>query len=102
MLYVGAGGWTLYRDRGRLEGHGGMEDLFVQAALAAGVPVLDFTEAGDATIRALVKGPCPADEPVAALHYAQALGARVYNASRPGDSEKDDATGLRATATATD
>ncbi|MEA3400181.1 MAG: ATP-binding protein [Armatimonadota bacterium] len=102
MLHVGAGGWTLYRDQGRLEGHGGMEDLFVQAALAAGVPVLDSTEAADATVRALVKGPCAEDEPVAALHYAQALGARVYNASRPGDSEKDDATGLRATATATD
>ncbi|MEA3376727.1 MAG: hypothetical protein U9R72_11100, partial [Chloroflexota bacterium] len=29
MLHVGAGGWTLYRDRGRLEGHGGMEDVFV-------------------------------------------------------------------------
>ena len=102
MLHVGPGGWTLYRDRGRLQGHGGMEDLFVQAALAAGVPVIDPTEAADGTIRALLEGPSPSDEPGAALRHAQALGASVYNAPRPDDSGKDDVTGPRETSTGRD
>lgn len=41
VLLVRPGGWTLLREQGRLDGHGGRGTMFVQAALAAGVPCAD-------------------------------------------------------------
>lgn len=87
VLHVGRGGWTLSRSHGRLEGHGGVADLFVQAALAGGVAAFDSTKiAGEKTV-ALLDGSCPAHEPREALRCAEALGARVYNSLRPGSVE---------------
>ncbi len=46
VLHVTSGGWTLFRESGRLEGHGGRGSLFVQATLAAGVPLVDTSVEG--------------------------------------------------------
>lgn len=85
VLHVGRGGWRLHRvGRARLEGYGGADDLFVQAAICAGVPSFDTTSVPDEKLGALLRGPCPGDDPLGALRHARALGARVWNDPDPG------------------
>lgn len=85
VLHIGRGGWCLYRDgRARLEGYGGADDLFVQAAICAGVPSFDTTVVPDEKLAGLLRGPYPGDDPLGALRHARALGARVWNDPDPG------------------
>lgn len=88
VLHIGRGGWTLYRHGGgRLEQRAGcVDDLFVQAAICAGVPTFDTTTVPDESLGALLHGPCPGEDPLGALRHTRSLGARVWNDS---DVESD-------------
>ncbi len=88
VLHIGRGGWTLYRNKGRLKGCGDVEDAFVQAAIRAGVPVFDTTTVPMGRLGSLLRGPLPAEEPLVALEHARSLGARTYNAPARCESQR--------------
>jgi hypothetical protein len=93
VLHVGRGGWSLYRNQGRLEGHGGIADLLVQAAIRAGVPVVDSSAVPLEKLGPLLGGPLPDAEPLAALEFARSLGATTYNAPSRCKTQREVARG---------
>lgn len=72
VLHIGCGVWTLHRPGWAwLQGHGGLDNLVVQAALCAGVPAFDTTTIPDGNLIALLRGPFPGEDPLGALEHAR-------------------------------
>lgn len=82
VIYIGPGGWTLYHREGsrRLKGHTRtIEHPFMQAAITAGITIIDATTAPEKNRWALVRKTPPYEDHITCAQEAAELGATLYN-----------------------